>query len=118
MTRATILAEARTIFARQGYAETSLREIAEAVGIKTPSLYAHFPSKEALYAEVYAAVSVEHTAFFDELVRSTCWAGSRRTTATVPTSRSSASGPRSPSTGRVASSCVRSSSTRSRPWLQ
>ncbi|WP_061018072.1 TetR/AcrR family transcriptional regulator [Microbacterium sp. CCH5-D1] len=70
MTRATILAEARTIFARQGYAETSLREIAEAVGIKTPSLYAHFPSKEALYAEVYAAVSVEHTAFFDELVRS------------------------------------------------
>ena len=70
MTRATILTEARTIFARQGYAETSLREIAKAVGIKTPSLYAHFPSKEALYAEVYAAVSVEHTAFFDELVRS------------------------------------------------
>ena len=52
MTRATILAEARTIFARQGYAETSLREIAEAVGIKTPSLYAHFPSKEALFAEI------------------------------------------------------------------
>lgn len=69
MTRATILAEARTIFARQGYAETSLREIAEAVGIKTPSLYAHFASKEALYAEVYAAVSVDHTSFFDELVR-------------------------------------------------
>lgn len=69
MTRATILAEARTIFARQGYAETSLREIAEAVGIKTPSLYAHFPSKEALYAEVYAGVSVDHTAFFDELLR-------------------------------------------------
>ena len=68
MTRETILAEARTIFARQGYAETSLREIAEAVGIKTPSLYAHFSSKEALYAEVYAAVSVDHTAYFDDLV--------------------------------------------------
>lgn len=70
MTRATILAEARTIFARQGYAETSLREIAEAVGIKTPSLYAHFSSKEELYETVYAEVAVEHTAFFDDLARS------------------------------------------------
>lgn len=70
MTRATILSEARTIFARRGYAETSLREIAEAVGIKTPSLYAHFSSKDALYEEVYAEVAVEHTAFFDDLARS------------------------------------------------
>lgn len=70
MSRAGILTQARAIFARRGYAETSLREIAEAVGIKTPSLYAHFPSKEALYEEVYAEVAVEHTAFFDELARS------------------------------------------------
>lgn len=69
MSRARILAEARTVFARKGYAEASLREIAEAVGIKTPSLYAHFPSKEALYEAVYAEVVVDHTAFFDELVR-------------------------------------------------
>lgn len=69
MTKDTILAQARAIFARRGYAETSLREIAEAVGIKTPSLYAHFPSKEALYAEVYASVSVDHTAYFDDLAR-------------------------------------------------
>lgn len=69
MTRARILAEARTVFARRGHAQASLREIAEAVGIKTPSLYAHFPSKEALYEAVYAEVVAEHTAFFDELVR-------------------------------------------------
>ncbi|WP_022891685.1 TetR/AcrR family transcriptional regulator [Agromyces subbeticus] len=69
MTRAQILTEARVVFGRNGYAEASLREIAEAVGIKTPSLYAHFPSKEALYAAVYAEVSVEHTAFFDDLAR-------------------------------------------------
>lgn len=68
MTKAHILAEARRVFARRGYAEASLREIAEAVGIKTPSLYAHFPSKEALYEAVYAEVIVDHTAFFDELV--------------------------------------------------
>lgn len=70
MSKASILAEARTIFARQGYAETSLREIAEAVGIKTPSLYAHFSSKETLYEAVYAEVAIEHTAFFDDLARS------------------------------------------------
>ena len=70
MTRADILSEARTVFARRGYAEASLREIAGAVGIKTPSLYAHFSSKEALYEAVYAEVSIEHTAYFDELARS------------------------------------------------
>lgn len=69
MTKAQILAEARKVFARKGYAEASLREIAEAVGIKTPSLYAHFPNKEALYEAVYAEVTVDHTEFFDELVR-------------------------------------------------
>ncbi|MFF2274476.1 TetR/AcrR family transcriptional regulator [Agromyces sp. NPDC058126] len=69
MTRAQILSEARVVFGRRGYAEASLREIAGAVGIKTPSLYAHFPSKEALYEAVYAEVVVEHTAFFDELAR-------------------------------------------------
>lgn len=69
MTKARILAEAQSVFARRGYVEASLREIAEAVGIKTPSLYAHFPSKEALYEAVYAEVVAEHTAFFDELVR-------------------------------------------------
>ncbi|PKI91177.1 hypothetical protein CW368_07925 [Actinomycetales bacterium SN12] len=69
MSRARILAEARTVFARKGYGQASLREIAECVGIKTPSLYAHFPSKEALYEAVYAEVVVEHTTFFDDLVR-------------------------------------------------
>lgn len=71
MTKARILASARNLFARKGYAETSLREIAEDVGIRTPSLYAHFPSKEALYAAVYAEVVVDHTAFFEEVVHST-----------------------------------------------
>jgi AcrR family transcriptional regulator len=68
LTRLSILLEARSIFARRGYAEASLREIAKAVGIKTPSLYAHFSSKRDLYEAVYAEVVVDHTAFFDELV--------------------------------------------------
>lgn len=69
MTRADILAKARVVFAHKGYESASLREIAESVGIKAPSLYAHFVSKEALYEAVYAEVTVEHTAYFDILAR-------------------------------------------------
>lgn len=69
MSRASILIEARSVFARFGYAEASLREIAKAVGIKTPSLYAHFASKRELYEAVYAEVIVDHTAFFEALGR-------------------------------------------------
>lgn len=69
MTKTQLLVAARSVFAKKGYGEASLREIAEAVGIKTPSMYAHFPSKEALYEAVYAEVAVEHTAFFDDVIR-------------------------------------------------
>lgn len=47
-----ILDAAEANFARHGYAGTSLRQVASAVGIQIPSLYNHFASKEALYAAV------------------------------------------------------------------
>lgn len=52
--REEILDAASRLFTEQGYAGTSTREIALAVGIKQASLYYHFPSKEALLAELMA----------------------------------------------------------------
>lgn len=47
-TKIKILQAASQLFAKQGYHATSLQQIADAVGIKKQSLYAHYPSKEML----------------------------------------------------------------------
>src|SRR3954465_461326 len=44
-TRERILDAALTLFADQGYDATSMREIAEQLGITKPALYYHFDSK-------------------------------------------------------------------------
>jgi AcrR family transcriptional regulator len=49
-----ILDAAEALFAERGYAGTSLRDVASRVELRIPSLYNHFPSKEALYAAVLA----------------------------------------------------------------
>jgi len=51
MTRSRIIAEATRLFSEKGYSATSMREVAEAVGITKPALYYHFSSKEVLYQE-------------------------------------------------------------------
>ena len=50
--REEILAHAAQIFADKGYASTTVREIADAAGILSGSLYHHFDSKESMLDEI------------------------------------------------------------------
>lgn len=59
-----VQAAALELFASQGYEGTSLSQLAEAVGIRKPSLYNHIDSKEALFMSLVDQVE---EAFFHEL---------------------------------------------------
>ncbi len=50
--REAILNAAIEVFARKGYAGSSIREICQAAGVTKPVLYYHFRSKEHLYQEL------------------------------------------------------------------
>ncbi|GAB3406970.1 TetR/AcrR family transcriptional regulator [Flindersiella endophytica] len=53
--RAAILDAAAKVFARSGYDQASMREVAREAGITTPVLYDHFASKAQLYATLVDA---------------------------------------------------------------
>ncbi len=50
--RQRLLAGATELFARKGYASTTVREIVQAAGVTKPVLYYYFPNKEGIYLEL------------------------------------------------------------------
>ena len=48
-TKQRILDKALELFSTYGYDSVSVGQIAEAVGIRAPSLYNHYPSKQAIF---------------------------------------------------------------------
>ena len=59
-TRERILDAALDLFIEQGYDKTSLREIAERVGVTKAALYYHFESKEEIFARSHRADPHHH----------------------------------------------------------
>lgn len=61
-TRGRILLAGLRLFAEHGFHGTSIRDIAAHAAVQSASLYAHFPSKETILAELVLAGHEEHHA--------------------------------------------------------
>jgi AcrR family transcriptional regulator len=65
--RERILTSAAELFARRGVAATTVRQIADEVGILSGSLYHHFESKEAIVDEIVSTYLDELRARYQEV---------------------------------------------------
>lgn len=59
-TKQKILEKALELFSVYGYDSVSVGMIAQAVGIKAPSLYNHFPSKQAIFDAIVEATAAQY----------------------------------------------------------
>lgn len=59
-TKQIILQKALELFSVYGYSAVSVGEIAKAVGIKAPSLYNHFESKQAIFDAIVTMMQEEY----------------------------------------------------------
>ena len=65
-TRDLILDAAESLFARQGYPATTIKQVAAQVGVQGPALYKHFTSKRALFEEVLERLFTPFTALLTD----------------------------------------------------
>jgi TetR/AcrR family transcriptional repressor of mexJK operon len=62
-TRAAVVDAARTLFLRQGYAGTTMEEIATAAGLSKRTVYNNYPDKRALFTQIVTDVIAFAEAF-------------------------------------------------------
>ena len=60
-----ITQKASALFKKKGYSSTSMRELAEAVGVEAPSLYNHIGSKSELLQDICFKVANGFTSYLD-----------------------------------------------------
>jgi AcrR family transcriptional regulator len=65
--RAAILAAAWAVAREHGLAALTLREVAARVGMRAPSLYTHFPSKNAIYDAMFGQAWEDYEAVVDAM---------------------------------------------------
>jgi AcrR family transcriptional regulator len=58
-TRAALVAAGRRLFGRDGFAATSVEDLAREARVTTGALYHHFPNKTALFETVFEALHAE-----------------------------------------------------------
>lgn len=66
-----VLDRAVGLFAERGFAGTSLKDVADAVGLSRPAIYYYFPSKDALLEELLTGVTVSAARILDNVQRRT-----------------------------------------------
>ena len=66
--RGRLLREALSLFARQGYARTTVRDLARAVGIQSGSLFHHFSSKEDIFCAALGEAIIVNTELMRDAV--------------------------------------------------
>lgn len=66
-TKQKILDKALELFSTQGYDSVSVGELAKAVGIKAPSLYNHFPNKQAIFDAIMESTATQYEADTDQI---------------------------------------------------
>ena len=68
--REELLAIAASLFATKGFRRTTVRDIADAAGILSGSLYHHFDSKESMVDEILQTFQAELFGRYDEILAS------------------------------------------------
>lgn len=66
-TKQRILDNALELFSAHGYDSVSVGEIAKAVGIKAPSLYNHFPGKQAIFDAIVESTAAQYEEDTDKI---------------------------------------------------